>query len=264
MRHGATETGRPIERHRAICAALALCCAWLLPAVQAQAQVSGSLGVVSDYRYRGYSLSEGDPALQGSIAWDATSAAMDGAYAGLFASTTRDDDGAGTEWVPYAGIARRDTAGRSWDVGVRYAYFGNAYDYLEAHVGVAFRHVAVRLHFAPDYYGAVPNAYLEADASVPFGERVRLLLHGGVSHSGDDTQPVYVETYDYGYRGGNYRDVSYDRTRLDVSAGIALRTAFCDVQATWQHVDGSDTAGYTAPWDPNDRSGFVLGCVHRW
>jgi uncharacterized protein (TIGR02001 family) len=262
VRHGA-EAGQPNDRARAWLAALALCCAWLWPMSNAHAQVSGSLGAVSDYRYRGYSLSDGDPALQGSIAYDAAS----GAYGGLFASTTRDEDSSGIQWIPYAGIARRDQGGRSWDVGVRYVHFDEAseYDYVEAHVGVAFRRLTVRLHLSPDYYGAVPNAYLEADAHFPLGERVRLLLHAGLSHSGDSQSAVYVPTYDYySGPGGYYATAEGDATRLDVSAGIAVRTALCDVQASWQHVDGSDTETYATPWDPNNRSGFVLGCVRRW
>ena len=42
--------------------------AWRAARRPVHAQVSGSVGVVSDYRYRGYSLSDGDPAVQASVA----------------------------------------------------------------------------------------------------------------------------------------------------------------------------------------------------
>ena len=151
---------------RAFVAIAGLCCA-----ATAHAQVSGSVGALSDYRYRGYSLSDGDPAVQASIAYDAAN----GAYAGLFASSVRDATGDGAQFIPYLGYAKRDAQGRSWDVGVRWSHYtrDDAFDYAEVHVGVALRRVALRVHYAPDYFGQVSNWYFEADGQVPFGERVR-------------------------------------------------------------------------------------------
>ena len=229
----------------------------------AHAQVSGSVGVVSDYRYRGHSLSDGDPAVQASVGHDAAS----GAYGGLFGSTTRHAGDPGSQWIPYAGFARRDRLGRSWDVGVRYVHFTGDASYAEAHVGVAFERLTLRLHYAPDYYDDVGNAYFEADVAFPLGERVRLLVHGGVSRSGSPPSPRSTYRHDdaYGNDGGDpspYDDAT-GRTRLDASAGLLIPTRFCEVQATWHHVGGNGS-GNTGAWDPNDRTGFVLGCVRRW
>jgi hypothetical protein len=235
------------------------CCAPL-----AHAQVSGSVGALSDYRYRGYSLSDGDPAVQASIAYDATN----GAYAGLFASSVRHDDGNGVQWIPYAGFARRDAQGRSWDIGVRYSHFGAAreFDYAEVHAGVALRRAALRVHYAPDYFGQVSNVYFEIDGAVPFGERVRGLWHAGFSRSGARDAYVYVprETHGEYSTRGRYERRTGDRTRIDVRAGIAIETKACDVQVAWVHVDGGETAPYALPWNPRDRAGWVLGCVKRW
>jgi uncharacterized protein (TIGR02001 family) len=58
-------------------------------ASQAQAaDLSGEIGVVSDYRYRGLSLSEADPALQGSLNLDLGK----GAYAGFWASSIKNEN----------------------------------------------------------------------------------------------------------------------------------------------------------------------------
>ena len=255
---------RTCRKLRCAFAALALACAGT-----AHAQVSGSLGVVSDYRYRGYSLSDGDPALQGSIAYDWTN----GAYAGVFASTADYGGDSGVQLVPYVGYARRDAHGRSWDVGVRQSLFtvDSSADYFEAHVGVAWRRVAFRVHYAPDYFGAVSNWYVEADGSLPLGERVRWLWHAGYARSGaaDDTDPAPPPHYDpYGHRvqyAAYVPDATReDRTRLDVRTGFSLATKLCDVQLTWQHVDGDGASYYAAPYDARDRIGWVLGCVHRW
>lgn len=293
MRHRAREAGTGIGRSRAVHAALAAACCACAWTASACAQVSGSVGVVSDYRYRGQSLSDGDPAVQASVGYDAAS----GAYAGLFGSTTRQAGDAGSQWIPYAGFARRDRQGRSWDIGMRYVHFtregpayGDDYDYAEAHAGVAFQRVTVRLHYAPEYYGVTDNAYLEADFAWPVGERVRLLLHGGVSRAGTPrrTAPSYAQDgggYGSGDGGGMpygslphdtprsdatpyddpYRSAygGSDRTRVDVSAGVVFQTGLCDVLATWHHVDGNG-AGTAAAREPADRAGFVLGCIKRW
>jgi len=219
---------------------MALC--MLAFAAPACAQVSGSLGVVSDYRYRGYSLSNDEPALQGDIEWAAT----DGFYAGLFVSTVRDPHGAnGALWIPYAGFARRDSRGHSWDVGVRWSHFDAAsgYDYPEVHVGVAFRRVTLRAHYAHDYFGGAPGVYVEVDGGIPFADRWQVLLHAGAAHD--------VENGGAG-------------TRYDVRAGFSLATRVCDVSLSWQGTRGETGYPYDPPWDPYDRGGWVLGCVHHW
>ncbi len=257
---------RKTRRLRCAFAALALCCAW-----SAHAQVSGSVGVVSDYRYRAYSLSASDPAVQASVAYDWAS----GAYAGMFASSTKYAGASGVQGIPYVGYARRDKQGRSWDLGLRYSHFSaeTQASYLEAHVGVALRHAAFRAHYAPDYFGQVSNWYFEADGSVPLGARIRWLWHAGVSRSGESNERAYVpRSYPataYGAQHATYAPygpeaANDDRTRVDVRTGLALTTRACDVQLTWQHVDGEDATAYAAPFDPGDRAGWVLGCVHRW
>ena len=208
----------------------------------AHAQVSGSVGAVSDYRYRGYSLSAGDPTLQAGIAWDGAS----GAYAGLFASGVRHGGSGDTLWIPYAGYARRDRQGRSWDIGVRYSHFADAgyFDYPELHVGVSFRHVALRVHYAHEYFGGASSAYVGIDGDVPLAERLRLLLHAGAAHALD---------------GGG------EGSRDDARIGLSWTSRACDVTMTWHVVGGGDADPYYyAPWNPDDRQGWVLGCVHRW
>jgi uncharacterized protein (TIGR02001 family) len=60
-----------------------LACLWSSAAAAAAVDLSGELGVVSDYRYRGISLSRGNPAIQASISLEHGS----GAYANLWGST---------------------------------------------------------------------------------------------------------------------------------------------------------------------------------
>ena len=81
--------------------------------------VSGRLGVVSDYRDRGYTLSDQEPVAQGEVTVSHTS----GLYGGVWASGIdeygigTDGDGAEVEVTLYAGWAG-DVAGFEVDVGV--------------------------------------------------------------------------------------------------------------------------------------------------
>jgi len=112
--------------------------------VAAQAQdrtwtVEGQVAVVSDYRDRGYTLSDGRPALQG----EATLSHASGVYVGLWASTLDDygigpdGDGARVELTAYAGWAG-SVGGLDVDLGVwanRYPD-GTDVDYVEFPVQV--------------------------------------------------------------------------------------------------------------------------------
>ena len=142
---------------------------------------------------------------------------------------------------------------------------GDAFDYAEVHVGLSLKRVAFRLHYAPDYYGEVANWYAEADGHVPLGERVRVTWHLGYASS--DAQDRYVYVYDptpYDpHHGYSYYERA-DRTRIDLRLGVAIPTRACDVQLAWTHVDGGETYTYEVPWNANDRTGWVLGCVKRF
>src|SRR5574337_1016402 len=111
----------------------------------AWAQLSGSLGIVSDYRYRGVSLSDGKPAAQLGVAYDGAG----GWYAGAFASTA--DFGrparADVQLLPYAGYADSLFPGLAWAVGLSYAAFlrSHDYDYPELYWGLATDRLRARL-----------------------------------------------------------------------------------------------------------------------
>ena len=103
----------------------------LLCMAQARAQVAGSATLVSDYRFRGVSLSDDQPSAQLSIDYDQPAS---GWYAGGMMSTVRFDSRNAVQLLGYAGHARRLSADWSWDAGVRYARFTGAepYAYAEA------------------------------------------------------------------------------------------------------------------------------------
>lgn len=95
------------------------------------ADISAELGIVSDYRYRGLSLSEGKPAAQASVTLEHDN----GLYAGIWTSTIREDDfDADLELDLAAGFIKSIADGVTADFSVTYfAYPGEARsNYVEA------------------------------------------------------------------------------------------------------------------------------------
>jgi uncharacterized protein (TIGR02001 family) len=149
------------------------------------AQVSGSATLVSDYRYRGVSLSQGMPEAQVDIGYDSPS----GWYAGMLGSGVRLNDirnGVNTEqFVAYAGYAGKILSGLNWEVGASDERFiGNsAYDYLEEFVGLTSDHFNARIYFSPSYFDQdVRTVYAELNAAYSLQDHVQLLAHAGLLH----------------------------------------------------------------------------------
>jgi len=157
--------------------ALLACC--LLVGGAAQAQFGASIGVESDYRFRGVSLSDGRPDLRLSVAWDHAS----GVFAGASVTGVEFTRGRRTvQWLGYVGVVKRMTPELGAEVGVTGSTFGGdtRYDYSEAFVGLSAERWSLRAYYAPDYFGfRQATAYLELDANVPLAPRWRLLGHAG-------------------------------------------------------------------------------------
>ncbi len=135
--------------------------------------VSGRATATTDYRYRGVSQSDGDPALQGSFSLSHNS----GFYGGVFASTLTDNLRPGNlELSAYAGYSREIATATELDVGVQYYAFPNneglsSADYVEPYA--ALRHTLgpataeVGAAYAPeqDALGGNDSLYVYGDLS---------------------------------------------------------------------------------------------------
>ena len=111
----------------------------------AWAQFSGSASIVSDYRYRGVSLSDDGPAAQLGLAYDAAQ----GWYAGVFVSTVKSDsydESRGVQSIAFAGYTWRTPSALSFDAGADYIAVTASprYDYPEVFGGFAFQSVSGR------------------------------------------------------------------------------------------------------------------------
>lgn len=132
--------------------------------------VVATVAVVSDYRFRGISLSDRDPAVQGSLEVSHTPT---GLYAGAWGSTIARYGGAKTEIDLYAGW-KNSLGPFDLDIGGQfYLYPGgngvNSYEffsYLGKTIGPA--EIRAGLVYAPsqDNLGNTDNLYLTSDARV--------------------------------------------------------------------------------------------------
>lgn len=198
-----------------------------LVSATASAQVSGSVSVVSNYRFRGLSLSEDKPAAQLGIAYDDPL----GWYAGAFASSVEFATPVGRQLqaVPYLGYAQRTASGASWEVGANYSAFtGNArgYNYPEAYLGVASGNVSGRLYYSSRYFGQnSTTVYGEVNATRPLFGGLRLLVHVGVLWS-DHTSP---------YLGQPERV-------FDGRVGLGIDFDQVSAQLSWVGISSADAA----------------------
>ena len=190
----------------------------LLVAGAAGAQVSGSVTLVSDYRYRGVSLSDENPAAQFSVAYDHSS----GWYAGVFGSTTQlaNQSGRNPQLFSYLGYMRRMRSGLNWEVGTGYSAFAGYHDddYPEVYWGIASDNLSGRIYYASNYFGqSTSMLYAELNGSRPLSGRFRLLGHIGVLHR-NNTSATSGESghYQYDVRAGISIDLN--STRIELTA----------------------------------------------
>jgi uncharacterized protein (TIGR02001 family) len=159
-------------------AALALCAC----AGGAAAQLSSTLSGVSDYRYRGNTLTDRMPAAQAGVTYDDPK----GWYAGVFGSTVRLEPPGGSssyfQAIGYGGYAKRLASGISVEAGGDFSAFAGASElnYGELFVGAATDDVSARIYYSPRYFGQPSSGvYGEINASQPLIDRVGLHVHVG-------------------------------------------------------------------------------------
>ncbi|MBY0240333.1 MAG: TorF family putative porin [Burkholderiaceae bacterium] len=174
-----------------LCGALLLCS-------PAHAQFSGSAGIVSDYLYRGVSLSAGQAAPRVAVNYDS----VDGWYAGGQVVAARLDGAArrATQWMGYAGYAQQLPSGLSWEAGMtRYAFPQRpGWHFNELYGGVALDNLSVRLSYAPDYLGLRTRTwYGEASGGMDLpGGRLRAFWHLGYLGSIHAAPGAMIGRYD--------------------------------------------------------------------
>ena len=151
--------------------------------------VTGNVALVTDYRFRGLSLSGGDFAVQGSVQVNHSS----GLYAGTWASSLEQDalDIYGsTEVDIYAGWTGKISSGLTADVGLLYYVYpggsfgdGNVFEpyaSLTAAFGPASAKFGINYAWKQDSLGGDDNVYLYTDWSLAIPDTpVTVTAHAG-------------------------------------------------------------------------------------
>lgn len=136
----------------------------------AEVTVTGNVALVTDYRFRGLSLSAGDPAVQGAINVNHSS----GFYAGAWASSIEDSAVYGSmELDLYAGWTGSVADGLTADVGLLYYVYPNGtvgdanvfepYASLTKTLGPVSAKVGAAYAWKQDSLGGDDNLYLYTD-----------------------------------------------------------------------------------------------------
>ena len=185
-----------VSRQRKAGWLLGLACALGAPA--ALAQLSGSLAVLSDYRFRGRSLSDNKATAQLTLNYDRD----DGWYAGAMAARAKLEDSPSAQLVAYGGYAQRLPGGMGWEAGATQTVFtgASAANYFEAYAGLSGEQVSARLYYSPRYFGSsTRTVYAEANGFLRLGATLRLVGHAGLLRAlgGEGVGTVSGQRYDY-------------------------------------------------------------------
>ncbi|MCP5184326.1 MAG: hypothetical protein H6993_10205 [Pseudomonadales bacterium] len=162
---------------------------FLIAAGTANAAWHGNLKWMSEYAYRGYSMSEGKPAIQGNLEYVAES----GWYGGLSVSGEDLDSGAGngtSSWVVIPRVGRQWRIDDDWQTETWIAAYrhegkieGKRANYAEITTAVHFRDLfTARLSFAPDAYGRSPDL-LSVEFGAAYDLYPNLQTSGGIGYS---------------------------------------------------------------------------------
>ena len=187
-------------------------------AAPARAQIGASVGIDSDYRYRGVSLSDGAAELRTSIAWDHAS----GAYAGAsLLAVDPEDPARRAAVIAYLGYARRGAPGLGWEAGLTGMHFGgdgnSRYDGAELYAGLIAERWNARLYYTPSYFGSgATTLYAEWNGATTLAGATRLFGHLGAL--------------------ANLRGTAWEPSRTvraDTRLGIAAAQGGFELQLAW-------------------------------
>jgi uncharacterized protein (TIGR02001 family) len=229
-------------------------------AALANAEVTGTVTAVSDYNFRGVSLSASDPALQGSIDW----ASESGFYAGAWASNIDYGDGydGNIELDLYGGFAGEFSEGFGYDLGIVWYLYPDSSenrsrcrdlgrdceisDYPEIYAGVTWQWLELKQWYTNDYSGTDEDGwYTEANGTFELPANFGLNLHVGY----------------------NYGDVFDDTEFFDYSIGVSYTLGNFDLGLAWVATDldrGDSAFSSDDVFNTQGRAIFSVSTTFPW
>jgi uncharacterized protein (TIGR02001 family) len=209
----------------------------LVTAAAANAEVTGTAAIVSDYDYRGITQTNESPAVQLSIDYAHDS----GWYVGVWGSNVETEDEFGfktgfsdgglntasTEVDLYTGFTG-EAGALGWDAGITYYTYAGASDlnFAEIYGKFSFNIVTAGIYYS-NAFGHKDNDeafYFFGDVGIPAGP-LSIDLHAGYS-TGDGIEQAYF---------GGIED-SY----LDYSLGVSYTASNITLGMKWIAVDAGD------------------------
>ena len=150
----------------------------------ARAEVGAVVSAFSDARFRGVSISDGDPVGILDLSYDDPS----GAYAAASGTLVASSDGVKPLSLQLnAGYAREVRAGLTFDLGVvqskysRYSTTVHGSDYTEVYGGLSFKSLTARVHLSPHYFESGRwTLYGELNHGLPLTRKLSLNSHVGM------------------------------------------------------------------------------------
>jgi uncharacterized protein (TIGR02001 family) len=218
----------------------ALALAWAAPAA---AQLSGSVGVVSDYRLRGVTLTDGRAAATLDVSYDHPS----GAYAGatLVAEDLSDRGLRLLGHSEYVGFVVPTRRGPAIDMGLSNVDF-DVYGYrrylryTEAYVGVVQGGFSAHLHYSPNYLrSGTDTLYAEVTGVARPAENWRVSAHAGLFTRLDSVGP------------------DGKRRRYDVRVSATREFRNMELNVGWSKA----TPRPPGPSQPQPHGGFLVGAT---
>jgi uncharacterized protein (TIGR02001 family) len=152
------------------------------------AAVTGNVTLATDYRFRGISQTDRDPAIQGGFDLGTES----GLYLGTWASNIQ--FAGSMEWDFYGGWKGEVTDGVTLDVGAIYYKYPSAndsgepeVDYVEGKVALSTMGFTVGVNYSPDYSFESGNFwYVFGEYGTALGDIANLTLHVALNQFEDE------------------------------------------------------------------------------
>lgn len=186
------------------------------------ADFAGSVSVTSDYDYRGFSQSAGDPALQGDLGYEHAS----GFYATVWGSSLDwgDDSDAVVELDWTAGFSREiGETGVAWDAGVLFYQYPDlsSANFVEFYGGLSWSLFHVKLSYSDDFAGVGESAwYADGGLGWEWDNGVGIFAYGGYSfgHAFDADRGLAFGSPDYWNYGFGVGYTANERFYFEVKA----------------------------------------------
>lgn len=190
-------------------------------AAPARAEIGAGLSILSDFRFRGYSLSQGRPVMSLDLSYDdAAGPYVNGklSIVGTEGSRVRLLGATGN-----IGYARKLRIGSTLDVGIihsrftNYSGYGDAAQYTEIYTGLIGTHLSAHIHYSPHYFrSGLSTIYADISAVTRPAPNWRINGHYGLLTQIGGERPPNISRVHHDWR----LSITREAGRLDLQLAL--------------------------------------------